>query len=132
MVVDASVVFSALVEDDEHAMQSIAEIFDHRLVAPEILDLEVLSTLRRFVQHDRLSAGRAEEAVLDLDTIPIARRPHKRLLPRIWELRQNVTPYDAAYVALAEFLNAPLVTRDARLASAPGARCDFRLIPPTI
>jgi len=66
--------------------------------------------------------------VSDLADVGIRRYPHRALLPRIWELRHNVTPYDAAYVALAEVLDAPLLTADARLADASGIRCAVELL----
>lgn len=90
------------------------------LHAPHVLDLEVAQVLRRFVLSRELAAGRGEEALEDLQDLPLTRYAHQPLMPRIWALRQNLTAYDAAYIALAEALDAPLVTRDAKLASAPG------------
>jgi predicted nucleic acid-binding protein len=88
------------------------------LHAPELLDLEVAQVLRRLVREHALSASRAEAAIEDLLDLRITRYPHSVLLPRIWQLRHNLSAYDAAYVVLAEKLGATLLTRDARLASA--------------
>jgi predicted nucleic acid-binding protein len=90
------------------------------LHAPELLDLEVAQVLRRLVREGVLAAGRAEGAIQDLLDLRITRYPHYVLLPRIWQLRHNLSAYDAAYVVLAEKLGALLLTRDARLASAAG------------
>ena len=90
------------------------------LHAPHLLDLEVAQVLRRLVREGILSARRADEAIQDLADLRIARYPHYVLLPRIWQLRHNLSAYDAAYVGLAEILGAALLTRDGRLASAAG------------
>ena len=88
------------------------------LHAPELLDLEVAQVLRRLVREGALSGSRAEAAIEDLLDLRITRYPHSVLLPRMWQLRHNLSAYDAAYVVLAEKLGATLLTRDARLASA--------------
>jgi predicted nucleic acid-binding protein len=90
------------------------------LHAPHLLDLEVTQVLRRLALQAVVSVHRAGEAVRDLLDLRITRYPHLLLLPRIWQLRHNVSAYDAAYIVLAEKLGATLVTRDARLASASG------------
>jgi predicted nucleic acid-binding protein len=90
------------------------------LHAPHLLDIEVAQVLRRLVREATVSAQRAEEAIRDLLDLRVTRYPHFLLLPRIWQLRHNLSAYDAAYVALAEELGATFITRDARLASAPG------------
>jgi predicted nucleic acid-binding protein len=90
------------------------------LHAPHLLDLEVTQVLRRLALQRVISAHRADEAVRDLLDLRITRYPYQVLLPRIWQLRHNLSAYDAAYIVLAEKLRAPLVTRDARLASASG------------
>jgi predicted nucleic acid-binding protein len=90
------------------------------LHAPHLLDLEVTQVLRRLALQTVVSVHRADEAVRDLLDLRITRYPHLLLLPRIWQLRHNVSAYDAAYIVLAEKLGAALVTRDARLASASG------------
>lgn len=90
------------------------------LHAPHLLDLEVAQVLRRLVREGAVSVQRAEAAVQDLQVLRITRYPHFVLLPKIWNLRNNLSAYDAAYVTLAENLGAVLVTRDSHLASAPG------------
>ena len=104
-------------------------IYSHHesLHAPHLLDLEVGQVLRRLVREDAVSAHRADQAIEDLLDLRIARYPHFVLLPRIWQLRHNLSAYDAAYVALAENLGARLLTRDARLASASGLTLPIEL-----
>ena len=85
-----------------------------------LLDVEFAQVLRRLVHQGTLTARRAEEAIEDLAALRITRYAPGMLLQRIWRLRQNLTAYDAAYVALAERLQAPLITRDQRIAAAPG------------
>ena len=89
------------------------------LHAPHLLDVEVVQVLRRLARQNVIPVHRADEAVRDLQDLRITRYPHRVLLPRIWQLRDNFTAYDAAYLVLAEALGGTLVTRDARLASAP-------------
>lgn len=121
IVVDASAVLELLLASSLGA-RIARRLFapGETLHAPQVLDLEVAQVLRRFVRSRELSAQRGAEALLDLLDLPLTRYPHEPLMGRVWELRENVTAYDAAYLALAEALAAPLVTRDARLASAPG------------
>jgi predicted nucleic acid-binding protein len=90
------------------------------LHAPHLLDLEVTQVLRRLVREGVISVHRADQAIEDLLDLRMTRYPHLVLLPRIWQLRHNLSAYDAAYIALAEKLGARLVTRDGQLASAPG------------
>jgi len=90
------------------------------LHAPHLLDLEVAQVLRRLVREGIVSTHRAGQAIEDLLDLRITRYPPFLLLARIWQLRHNLSAYDAAYVSLAERLGAPLVTRDARLDSASG------------
>ena len=90
------------------------------LHAPHLLDVELAQVLRRYTLAGEIDAARGAQAIGDLAVFPIQRYGHEPLLARIWALRRNITAYDAAYIALAEALNAPLVTRDARLARAPG------------
>ena len=88
------------------------------LHAPHLLDLEVAQVLRRLVRETAVTAQRADQAIQDLLSLRVARYPHFVFLPQIWQLRNNLSAYDAAYVALTEKLGATLITRDARLASA--------------
>jgi len=90
------------------------------LHAPHLLDLEVTQVLRRLVREGTVTAQRADAALSDLLNLRITRYPHFPLLPEIWWRRHNFSAYDAAYVVLSETLGAVLVTRDNRLASAPG------------
>jgi len=99
-----------------------------RLCAPELLDVEVLHVLRRYERAGELSGIRARSALTDLADLPLHRYSHVPLLPRMWELRANLTVYDAAYVALAELLEAPLVTADEKLASSPGHRARIEVL----
>jgi predicted nucleic acid-binding protein len=85
-----------------------------------LLDVEVAQVLRRLVRERNLAPKRAEEAIDDLSALRVTRYAPSLLLHRIWRLRQNLSAYDAAYVALAEELRAPLITRDRKLAAAPG------------
>jgi predicted nucleic acid-binding protein len=97
------------------------------LHAPHVLDLEVTQVLRRLVREGTIAAKRAEEAIRDLLDLRITRYPHFVLLPRIWQLRHNLSVYDAAYVVLAEKLGAALLTRDGGLAAAPGHKAAIEL-----
>lgn len=90
------------------------------LHAPHLLDVEVAQVLRRFTLHGQVTPERARQALEDLADLPIERYPHEMLLPRIWTLRENLTAYDAAYVALSEILDATLLTRDGRISRASG------------
>lgn len=90
------------------------------LHSPHLIDLEVAQVLRRLVRQQIVTAIRAGEALDDWEEVRLSRYPHALLLPRIWQLRDNLSAYDAAYVALAEQLDAPLITRDVRLPSTPG------------
>ncbi len=91
-----------------------------RLHAPHLLDVELAHVLRRGVAEGTVRPSRAHEALQDFLDLPITRHPHEHLLWRIWDLRENLAAYDAAYVALAESLGATLLTCDARIAAAPG------------
>lgn len=97
------------------------------LEAPHLIDLEFLQALRRMVRRGELSEDRANDARVLLDELNLTRFPHEPLSDRIWELRHNLTAYDAAFVALAEVLSEPLITCDARLASTKGIAADVEL-----
>lgn len=104
-----------------------ARLADEAIHAPHLLDIEVTHVLRGYVSRRQISAARGAEALEDLASLRARRYAHTRLLPRIWELRPNLTAYDAAYIALAEALDAPLVTADARVSRAPGHRARVEL-----
>lgn len=120
IVLDASAVVDWLLQTSS-GQRIEKRIYAHRetLHAPHLLDLEVTQVLRRLTQQGVVPGTRADEAVRDLLDLRVTRYPHLVLLSRIWQLRYNLSAYDAAYVALAEKLGAPLITRDHRLASTP-------------
>ena len=124
MVLDASAVVAVLVGSGPGAerIRGRVEHPEESLHVPHVMDLEVLHALRRQALRGVLSAARGAEAVQDLANIAFVRYPHAPLMERIWDLKEILTAYDAAYVALAEALDAPLITMDARLAQAPGVR----------
>jgi predicted nucleic acid-binding protein len=128
LVVDASVLATALADDGPDGDHARARLRSERLAAPELIDLEVASVLRRQMQANAVNARRASLALTDLVAMPLRRASHRSLLARCWELRENLTVYDAAYVALAEVLRTDLLTGDARLARAPGPRCHVELL----
>jgi predicted nucleic acid-binding protein len=128
IVVDASVLATALADDEDDGRHVRERIAGESLSAPELIDLEVASAWRRATRAGALSKRRAAQALDDLRELPLDRAPHRPLLARIWELAGNLTPYDAAYVALAEALQAPLLTADRRLARSPGLRCELALL----
>jgi predicted nucleic acid-binding protein len=98
------------------------------LHAPHLLDVEVAQVLRRYVRDRTITPQRGQEALEDLGDLPLNRYPHDFLIPRVWELRATLTAYDAIYVALAELLDAPLLTCDGRIASAPGHHANVDVI----
>ena len=120
LVVDTSAVLEAIVAVDPPPglINRLAE--DGDLHAPHLIDVEVLHALRRLNAQGELSEERASDARADFRELAIVRYPHVGLGDRIWELRRNLTAYDAAYVALAEALGVALVTCDRRLSEAPG------------
>ena len=126
--VDASVVVDALIPTGRFAAAARRIVVSGGLVAPELVDVEVIQTLRRMVHLGEVSGAIAQESVETLGAVPLTRRPHRPFLPRIWELRDNLTAYDATYVALAEALECTLLTRDRRIAEAPGIRCPVEVI----
>lgn len=128
IVVDASVLAVALADDGLDGDHARARLRGEHLTAPELLDLEVASVLRRQLREGAIDARRAALALADLTALPVQRAPHRPLLTRCWELRDNLTIYDAAYVALAEALRASLLTGDRRLARATGPRCHIEVL----
>lgn len=129
IVSDASVLANALADDGgegDLARDRMREA--EGISAPDLVDVEITAVLRKRWLAGTLSARRFSLAVDDLEALAIDRYPTGRLMRRAYELRDNVTPYDAAYVALAELLECPLVTADARLARAPGLGCEVELV----
>lgn len=128
IVVDASAIIEVLLQTaaGRRVGQRIFGV-NETLHAPHLIDLEVTQALRRFVRSGALAANRAGEALADLMDIPMTRYAHSVLLPRVWQMRDNASAYGAAYLALAEVLDAPLVTRDGVLAKA-GSRARVEVI----
>lgn len=128
MVLDASVVLEVLLRTpDSDAIADRILSTRERLHAPHLLDLEVAQVLRRYVSGGEVSEARGREALNVLSVFPLTRYAHEPLLGRIWALRESLTAYDAAYVALAEALGDTLLTRERRLARAPGLRARVEL-----
>lgn len=129
IVLDASAVVEALL-GTRAAAAIEARLLDssETLHAPYLLDLEVAQVLRRYVGSGDMAAERGQAALADFADLAVHRYPHEPFLPRVWELRNNLTAYDAVYVALAEALEAPLLTRDRRLATAAGHRARIELM----
>ncbi|MFZ0530480.1 MAG: type II toxin-antitoxin system VapC family toxin [Propionicimonas sp.] len=128
LVIDASVLAVALLDDGPDGDQIRLRLRGERLAAPALIDLEVESVWRGLARGGNLDARRVGLALDDLRDLPIERVAHTAFLARCWELRDNLTIYDAACVALAEALQAPLLTGDRRLAKAPGPRCAIEVI----
>jgi predicted nucleic acid-binding protein len=128
IVIDASVIAEVLIADDDEGDQLRERLRGEQLVAPEVVDVEVMSTLRRAARAKRLDQRRSAQALSDLAKLPMQRVPHLPLLGRVWELRDNLSAYDACYVALAEALGAVLLTADGRIKRATGVRCQVTLL----
>ena len=128
IVVDANVVVVALADDGPDGDLVRRRLRGESLAAPELIDLEVVSVLRRLRRTGALDARRGALAVADLQDLPLDRVAHRPLVRRCWELRGNVTAYDTAYVSLAEALGVLLLTADHRLAAAPGLPCSVELL----
>lgn len=128
IVVDASVLAPALADDDADGDRARERLRGEQLAAPELIDLEVVSTLRRAARAGRLDERRSAQALTDLTALPLRRVPHLPLLARVWELRDNLTSYDASYVALAEALDTVLVTADGRIERASGINCEIAVL----
>ena len=128
IVLDASAALELVLVTD--AGQTVARLLERNgdsLHAPHLIDLEVLQVLRRIVRSGQLPVSRAREAIDDFVDLRIERYGHLGLTRRIWELRENASAYDAAYLALAEALGASLVTCDKALARVPGLRAQVRV-----
>jgi len=129
IVVDASAILELLLATDRAESVALRALSPgERLQAPHLLDIEVAQALRRLVQFKGITAARAKQALDDFAAFVIERHAHRDLLPRIWQLRSSLTAYDAAYVALAEALDAPVLTCDAKLARSHGHRARIEIV----
>ncbi len=127
LVADASVLAPAIADAGHDGKRYRRRLRGETLVAPDLAKVEVLSVLRRQVLNGSLAQSHGENAVANLLALPITPYPSQAFLQRCWELRSNVTPYDASYVALAEILGCRLLTADVRLANAPGPTCPIEI-----
>ena len=128
IVIDSSALVDAMLLGERGLMVRERLQADDVWFAPEIIDVEVAHVLRAAVRHDRVSLSLAEGGIRSMVRMRLRRFPHKPLLQRAWELRENLTPYDAVYVALAEALDAPLITLDRGMAGAPNAGARIELL----
>ncbi len=127
IVLDSSAAVAALL-GSAPAREAIASAPLH---APHLIDVEVAQTLRRLAQRRAISSDQGWAALATFSRLGFSRYPTAGFVERIWELRRNVSAYDATYVALAEALGSPLLTADGRLARAPGLRCSVQVVPGT-
>ena len=128
IVVDASVLVTALADDGPDGDHARVRLRGEGLVAPHLVDVEVASAWRRMASRGDLDERRAGLARADLRAMRLERVPHELLLDRCWQLRSNLTIYDAVYVALAELTGLVLVTADSKLAASPGPECEIELL----
>jgi predicted nucleic acid-binding protein len=129
VVVDASILVAATGDAGDEGCWALELIGSDDLVAPHLVLVEASNVLRRLEISGRLSRSEAGQALQDLQRLGLQLAPFAPFAPRVWELRFNVSSYDAWYIALAEQLDAPLATLDRRLSAADGPRCRF-LLPP--
>lgn len=128
LVVDASVLAAALGSDNDTGARVRFRLVGEDLAAPALIDVEVTSAWRGLALAGKLKPQRAEAAIQDLRDLPIDRADHRPLLQRCWELRNNLSAYDASYIALAELLDCIFLTGDARIARATGPRCQIEIL----
>jgi predicted nucleic acid-binding protein len=129
IVLDASVMANVVGDDGRAGQLARARLSgEPHVAAPDLVDVETVAVLRKRWRAGDLTARRFKAAVGDLLALPFVRFPTGALMTRAYELRANVTPYDAAYIALAESLGYTLVTADARLSRAPGLRCRVEVL----
>ena len=129
LVVDASVLAPVVADAGDDGRWARQRLRGEVVIGPDLLRVEVSSVLRRHADNGALTPEQADAAIDDLLAFPITVYPTTPLLRRVWELRPNVTAYDACYVALAEAVGRPLLTADRRLANAPGIRCAVEVLP---
>lgn len=131
IVIDNSVLVAALLDPGPTGKACVARMSGEALAAPALIDIEAAHAVRGLLLGRKIEAATAHRAIRQLPLLPISRVQHTELLPRVWELQGNFTAYDAAYLALAEALDAPLITGDARLqrgTGAQGPQCVVELI----
>ena len=129
LVIDASLVVAALVDGGRTGRWAESALESGPLAAPHLMPVEVANILRRAALAGDITEDVAALAHADLLALRVDLFPYDAIAPRAWELRANLTAYDACYVALAESLRAPLATLDEKLARAPGPRCNFQTPP---
>jgi predicted nucleic acid-binding protein len=128
LVVDASVLAPVLADAGSDGRRFRDRLRGEAVVGPDLLRIEVTSVLRRHANTGQLTPEQAEAAIIDLLAFPLTVFPTAPLLRRVWELRQNLTAYDACYVALAEAVDSAFVTADRHLANAPGLACEVEVL----
>lgn len=128
VVVDSGALVDVLLTNGEQPVAATGPLAGHDLVAPHLIDVEVLNTTRKLLLRDEVSRDYAEALLRDYKRTVIEMFPHKTLIEKAWVLRENITPYDAMYVALAQTLDVPLITTDARLARAARIHCTVELL----
>ena len=129
LVCDASAVVTVLLDSGSSGVWLARRLAAAELYAPALLSFECSNVIRRHEIGGLISSDQAAQAHADLLDLPIALFPYEPLAQRVWQLRQNLTSYDAAYVALAEAIDAPLITLDRRLSEAPGITCRIEVPP---
>lgn len=130
IVVDASVLANAIADDEADGERARSEVRSAgELATPDLVDVEAVAVLRRRRLAGTVTARRFKAAIDDLELLELDRYPTLPLMGRAYELRHNLTAYDASYIALAELLGCELLTGDRRLATAPGPRCPIRILP---
>lgn len=129
VVCDASALVTVLLDSGDDGVWLTARLRGAELCAPDLLPFECANIFRRHESAGLVSADQAAQAHADLLDLPIDLFPYETVAQRVWELRRNLTSYDAGYVGLAELLDAPLVTLDRRLLTAPGIMCDVEAPP---
>ena len=128
IVADASIIVESLLAAGPTGRLIRSRIAGADVHSPHLVDIEVAAALRRLVTTGGLTIHYAQLALLQLPSMAVTRHSHRQFLVRIWELRENISAYDAAYVAIAERANATLLTLDRRLANAPGPRCRIEVM----